>query len=499
MYTSATLRPTSGSLRPEVRTGLDPWVAAELPVPPLPKGVEWLKIVGPGVIVLGLSIGGGEFLLGPTAFVRYGLSLLWITLVSVFFQTVFNTELMRYTLATGEPVFTGFMRTRPSRMFWACFYVAMYFLQTGWPYAAGLSAGAIFFLATGRIAVAADAGTVYMLGVGTFFACVLLLLLGRRVERTLELLNWVMVVCILGGFLGLALYFAPASTWWAAISGLVGFNTASGTFDFLPGETDFQLLAALAGYSGAGGMVNITLASWARDKGYGMGERVGYIPAAIGGHRVKLAHTGYIFTPDRDNMRRWSGWWRIVSADQWGVFFSGAMLGMLLPAVLYVTLLPRGTNIQGLGVSAALASSVASRSGALLGGVVAVLGVWILFKTQLDLIESMVRSFTDILWTGSRRVRDWSRGDVRVVYYGALAVICLWGIFALRLAQPIILLLLAANVASVVFTIASLHLLYVNTRLLPRELHPPLWRRATLVAMSAFYGLFAVMSIRAFF
>ena len=45
------------------------------------RGIDWIKVVGPGVIVLGLSLGGGEFLLGPTAFVRYGLSLLWITLV----------------------------------------------------------------------------------------------------------------------------------------------------------------------------------------------------------------------------------------------------------------------------------------------------------------------------------------------------------------------------------------------------------------------------------
>ena len=97
----------------ETRTGLEPWVQADLPEAPAPTGLQWAKVVGPGVIVLGLSLGGGEFLLGPTAFVRYGMSLLWITLVAVFFQTIFNTELMRYTVATGEPVFTGFMRTTP--------------------------------------------------------------------------------------------------------------------------------------------------------------------------------------------------------------------------------------------------------------------------------------------------------------------------------------------------------------------------------------------------
>jgi hypothetical protein len=480
---------------PEARTGLDPWTRAELPAPPTPHGVEWAKVVGPGVIVLGLSIGGGEFLLGPAAFVRYGLSLLWITIVSVFFQTIFNTELMRYTVATGEPAFTGFMRTRPGRAFWAWFYAGMYFLQTGWPYSAGLSAGAFFFLVTRRIPAASDAATIYNIGAGTFLLCIVLLLAGRRIERTLELLNWVMVACILGGFLALALFFVPAATWLAAAGGLLGLDR-NGAFNFLPGDADFQLLAALAGYSGAGGMVNIALSSWARDKGYGMGERVGYIPAAVGGHKVKLAHAGYIFEPDAENMRRWSGWWRIVRADQWGVFFTGALLGMVLPAVLYVTLLPSGSNIQGLGISAALAFGIGARSGPVLGGIVAALGAWILFKTQLDIVESMVRSLTDILWTGSHRVRSWSRGDVRIDYYSALAVICLWGIFALRLAQPIILLLLAANVAAVVFTVAAFHLLYVNTRLLPRALRPPLWRRVVLVAMAIFYGLFATLSLR---
>ncbi|NJS38787.1 MAG: Nramp family divalent metal transporter, partial [Rhodobacteraceae bacterium] len=107
--------------------------------PPTPRGLGWVGVVGPGVIVLGASIGGGEYLLGPTVFVRHGLTLLWVTTIAVFFQTIFNTELMRYTLATGEPAFTGFMRTKPARAFWSWFYVIMYLLQVGWPYSAGLS------------------------------------------------------------------------------------------------------------------------------------------------------------------------------------------------------------------------------------------------------------------------------------------------------------------------------------------------------------------------
>ncbi len=108
----------------------------------------------------------------------------------------------------------------------------------------------------------------------------------------------------------------------------------------------------------------------------------------------------------------------------------------------------------------------------------------------------MTRAITDILWTGSPQVRAWRGGDVRAVYYTVLAVLVLWGIVALRLAQPIVLLKISANVAGVVFIVASLHLLYVNTRLLPAHVRPPFWRRVTLVVVAIFYGFFVTLSLR---
>ena len=110
----------------------------------------------------------------------------------------------------------------------------------------------------------------------------------------------------------------------------------------------------------------------------------------------------------------------------------------------------------------------------------------------------MARSITDILWTGSARVRAWRGGDVRAVYYTVLAVVVVWGIIALRLAQPIVLLQIGANIAGVVFVIASLHLLYLNTRILPAALRPPMWRRVALVGMALFYGFFVVLVARSF-
>jgi hypothetical protein len=482
----------------EARTGLASWTEAELPVPPQPRGLGWISAVGPGVIVLGVAIGSGEFLLGPAVFVKHGLSLLWVAAVAVLLQTVFNTELMRYTLATGEPVFTGFMRTRPKGA-WAWIYLLFFFLQVGWPAWAATSAGALFFVGAGRMAQAGDERSVYWIGAATFIACAALLLIGNRIARTLEVLNWVLVAVVLSAFVGLAIWLVPPPTWAGAIAGFLGFDTVSGTFNFLPAGADFFLLGALVAYSGAGGVLNIALSNWARDKGYGMAAHGGYIPSAASGRKGVLAHTGFSFKPDAESMRRWRGWQRIVNADQWGVFCVGSLLGMALPALLYVTLIPRGVDISGLGIAAVLAENIGARVSRALAPVIGLLGVWILFKTQLDIIEGTTRSVTELLWTAHARMRTWRGGDVRAVYYTVLGAIVLWGVIALSLAPPLLLLQLGANVAGVVLVVASLHVLYLNTRLLPIELRPPLWRRAVLVVMALFYSFFVVSAARSLF
>src|ERR1041384_5841495 len=288
---------TATPTAPEARSGLEPWRVGELPVAPRPKGLQWFSAIGPGVIVLGVSIGSGEFLLGPAAFVKYGLSLLWVVGLAALLQTLLNVELMRYTMATGEPVVTGFMRVRPHSTFWAWFYVVLYFLQMGWPGWAGAAAGAVFFLFAKRLPGTGEAGTVYAIGVGLFLMCGLVLMFGRRIERTLEYLNWIMIALIIGGLGILAILFVPLSTWGASVPGFAAFDVRTGSFQLLPAGADFFLLGAFAAYTGGGGVTNLTLTNWARDKVYGMSSSVGFIPAAVGGKKLELAHSGSTFVP----------------------------------------------------------------------------------------------------------------------------------------------------------------------------------------------------------
>lgn len=61
-------------------------------------------MIGPAAILLGTSIGSGEWLIGPAAVVRYGTALLGVVTVEILLQVVLNIERMPYTVSTGEPV-----------------------------------------------------------------------------------------------------------------------------------------------------------------------------------------------------------------------------------------------------------------------------------------------------------------------------------------------------------------------------------------------------------
>ncbi len=64
--------------------------------------------------------------------------------------------------------------------------------------------------------------------------------------------------------------------------GLLGFWWRHGR---LP-DVDWSLLAAFAAIAGAGGLSNALFSNYARDKGWGMGAKVGAIPSAIGGRSI---------------------------------------------------------------------------------------------------------------------------------------------------------------------------------------------------------------------
>ena len=138
-----------------------------------------MRVIGPGTLLLGVSLGAADWLLGPAVTVTYGPALLWLCTVSVILQAVLNTEMARYTLATGEPIFTGFMRTAPGARFWGWSYSLMHLFQVAWPGWALAAGSALAALCLGRMPRAEDHPAVLALGYLVFLGSIGIVLLGR--------------------------------------------------------------------------------------------------------------------------------------------------------------------------------------------------------------------------------------------------------------------------------------------------------------------------------
>jgi hypothetical protein len=88
---------------------IPPLEPADLPE----KKLGFWQLAGPGAILVGLSIGAGEIMLWPYLIDRFGPSITWAALIGVFLQFWVNLEISRYTIATGETVYTGLARLHP--------------------------------------------------------------------------------------------------------------------------------------------------------------------------------------------------------------------------------------------------------------------------------------------------------------------------------------------------------------------------------------------------
>ena len=75
-----------------------------------------------------------------------------------------------------------------------------------------------------------------------------------------------------------------------------------------------------------------------------------------------------------------------------------------------------------------------------------------------------------MIWAGSPRVRAWRRGNVSSVYYTALVVFTVWGLWAVNWGTAMALFKVGANIGGFILAVAGLQVLRVNTRFLPKKL-----------------------------
>jgi hypothetical protein len=481
---------------PDTSSAIDPgclpaWGRAELPEAPPFNLRNAFKLIGPAAIALGTAIGSGEWLLGPAVTAKYGAALLWVATLSILLQVILNQEMMRYTLATGEPIFTGFLRTKPGPGFWTTIYTSLLFLQLGFPGWALAGATAIAAAFKGSLTTDADRPTILLIGYCTFLVCILIIAVGGKIEKTLERVEWAMIAWILGFLLLIGLFFTSWKTWKFVTLGFLGQGGR-----LLPDKTDWMLLASFAAYAGMGGLGNGTITNWVREKGWGMAATVGHISGIIGGKVVPLSQVGNTFEPTPENRSRFKEWMRYVRFEQAWVFGAGCFLGMGLPALMTIQFVPANADVmKGWATAVYQAQGIATVFGGSAWFLTLMTGFWILFSTQLGNIDIFARTVTDMAWSANPKIQAAAKQDVRRVYFTVLIAFAVFGCWAIRLAQPGALILLGACIACFNFAIMGTHVLVVQRKFLPKELRMPLWREIAISIFILAFVAFIVLGI----
>lgn len=482
----------------ELGTSRPALTVADLPEPEEVFGVrrlgprELVKFaIGPSLIALGISIGSGEWLLGPQAVGQFGFAGVgWVILISALLQTFYNVESSRYVMATGEVPVVGWGRVPPGFLLWvplSVFIVIFSFIAGGWAASAGQG---VYALVHG-VVPPAGAEEPRIWAIALLVVVFLITAAARRISRALELANWVMVVGILVILLILDLWLVPWRIWGDAIASFV-------TPAAPPEGISATQIGGLVGFTALASGLNWYVMGHYRDKGYGMGYRAGYI-SGLRGKRKEILASGVTFPDDEVNTARWKRWYRLLLTDMWGVFFIGAMLGMLLPTIL----MARAVELSGqrpttASVPTFVAGVLREEEGVFLFYTALVIGVLILFSTQLGIFEAMVRVTTDAAHATSPRLRRLLEGDPRKFYYPFMLVLLVVIAIILHQALPVDLVQWSANMSNLGALIYPFMLIYLNSRL-PKAARPRPWHYVILIINVVFFGFFFVNFIADFF
>jgi len=508
---------------------IPPWDHGELPEPRPLHWRHWSRFLGPGIVMMGIQIGGGEWLIGPDVTARYGAGLMWIATVAIILQVFYNLECGRYALYCGEPVMTGFLRMPPGPGLWLglILFLSLSALIPGLSTNAGATLAALWL---NRLPGAEDRLVVMTMAYLCLALVALPVLVGGKIYNMLQAIMTFKVIVVLGFCLIIGLTCVRPAHWADVLSGFLkfgnvpirveGHDAVTNVFTHywfhggwpLIELSNIAVLGAFAGYAGGGGMANSTYSNYVRDKGWGMGQQVGAIASAVGGRNVTLSHVGKVFELTADNLRRWHGWWRYILTDQLLVWMPGCFMGMALPALLSLQFAPYSefyTSPDRLAWAQAMITADGIRHAPqfgpavaqILGLVTLLVGLTVLLPSQMSIVEDFSRRWTDIVWTASRHARERLRDDqVKWIYYSVLSLYVGWTIIAQYVfstyGTPKVMTLIIANLNNLALGVTAFQLLWVNVTLLPERLRPRWYHRAGMVACGLFYlGLAALVFV----
>ena len=445
----------------------------------MPEPVSLRRMLGPGIIAVGIGMAAGELILWPYITALAGFGLLWLALATLAVQFVINMEIERYTLATGQTVVAGLARWWKGWGIFICVAGAFQYMWPGW----ATSASTVLTFALGG-------GSVTWITIAVLVVIGIVLTTSPVIYGTVEKIEWVKVGLTLT-FLVVVLVAVLAWRTWTE-----GASAIATDFGRLPGEVSFTLMLSAIGAAGAGGVHNLILSNWIRDKRYGMGAHVPRLVSPITGTEEAGDAGGgdyFAFPQDAPNLSRWKVWWQRANLEHFVTFFLVCLVTITVMSMLaYQTLFGR----EGIENSPAFLQLQAELLGNQVGTWVQILFYALatvsLYATALGLLDVIGRLGSDFVkrnyLTDSTRWTE-SRLYVLIVWSEIVlgSIILLSGI-----TQPLVLLIISTCAASIVTLFYSILIVRLNIRDLPDAIRLRGARLVGMIVAICFYGFFAV-------
>lgn len=451
-------------------------VNSENNIPNPPK--SFITLLGPGIVLIAMGLGSGEFVLWPYLVSQFGLGILWGAVVGILFQYIVSNETGRFTIASGKSVFVGFKKLFRYFPHW---FILSTFLSFAWPGIIG-SSGEIL----GRLFNITD---FKWITIALLIIIGLIFTFGGKVYQNLERVQKLFLIVTLPILLFIVVLVIDPNTLLEIPKGLLGFG--NGYILFPSGILIGQFLGAVA-YSGAGGNLILSHSFYIQDKGHGMAYKENSELKAGTQSFIDTNHK--IFDISESNLNKFRKWFKYIAIEQLITFVViGIVTIVLLSVISYELVYPNGgsNSLEFIFLEASKLTAYIP----ILGSILLIIGAVFLFTTQLGVFESTSRIMSENFLLISDRFKKFNRNTVFFIFLWSQIIFAIV-ITLLNIAAPLEILFINTTFSAISMLVLSISILWLNTsKLLPREIHPSLFRKIFLFLSFVFFLIFVTITL----
>jgi len=432
-------------------------------IPQAPEGWERFKWLGPSFLWMLSAAGSGELLFTPRIAALYGYSLLWALLAAVILKWFINNEVGRFSVCTGATILEGFKQI-PGPKNWTIWLILLPQVVVAISTVAGLAGAAstALILVTG--------GTVKLWTVIIIAVTAAIVFMGQYevVEKISSIIGIGRTLAVVAA----AIFIFPNVR-----------QLTAGLVPQIPQNVQYQEILPWLGFMLAGAAGLMWYSYWVEARGYGAASLKQEQPLDFN----QISH---------EQIKRLQGWVTLMSLSN-----TLAVVGALLAALAFLILGGELLRPQGLVPKE---QQVAEILGSLLGDIWGPFGFWFMVaivfitfcSTTLSVQDGFGRMFADgtqILLQGFGVQGRWTNEKFLQRFYIIVLLTVLPIAIYLIFGEPVSLLKIAGGIEAAHIPIVTGLTLYVNHRMLPKELRPSKFIWGGTVIAGIFFACFAVI------